>query len=313
MRIFIAGATGAIGKFLVPDLVAKGHEVIGLARNERKAEALEAMGARAALADPLDKDALTAVVRKAAPEVIVHQLTALSNFRSFRRADQEFALTNRFRTEVTDTLLAAARTTGTRRFIAQSYCGWPFAREGGPVKTEEDRLDPDPPASFRRTFAAIRYLEDTVRKTVDLQALALRYGAFYGPETGIAQDGPLVDLVRKRQFPIVGGGTGIWSFIHISDAARATVAAISAGDPGIYNIVDDEPAPVSAWLPALASAVGAKPPFKIPVWLGRVAIGDAGVMMMTNVRGGSNAKAKRELEWAPTHTTWRRGFVEGLG
>jgi len=313
MRIFVAGATGAIGKLLVPDLVSNGHEVVGLARNDRKAEVLRSMGAEAMVADPLDKDALTAVILRAAPKVIVHQLTALSNLRSFRNADQEFALTNRFRTEVTDTLLAAARDVGARRVILQSYCGWPFAREGGPVKTEEDRLDPDPPASFRKTFEAIRYLEDSVRKRVDLQALALRYGGFYGPGTGLAKDGPFAEIVRKRRMPIVGGGTGIWSFIHIRDAARATVAAVTAGDPGIYNIVDDEPAPVSIWLPALASALGAKPPFKIPLWVGKLVIGTAGVSIMTEVRGGSNAKAKRELGWQPIYASWRRGFVEGLG
>ncbi len=210
-------------------------------------------------------------------------------------------------------MLAAARMVGTRRFIAQSFCGWPFAREGGPVKTEADPLDPNPPASFSKTLAAIRYLEDTVRRTVDLQALALRYGLFYGPGTGIAKDGSIVELVRKRRMPIVGDGAGIWSFIHINDVARATVAAISHGDPGIYNVVDDEPAPVSTWLPALADAVGAKPPYKVPVWLGKLAIGDGGVSMMTKIRGGSNTKAKRELGWQPIYPSWRRGFVEGLG
>lgn len=200
-----------------------------------------------------------------------------------------------------------------RRFIAQSFCGWPFAREGGPVKTEQDPLDPNPPISFSKTLAAIRYLEETVRKTVDLQALALRYGFFYGPSTGIAKDGPVVELIRKRMLPIVGNGSGIWSFIHIHDAAHATVAAVSGGSPGIYNVVDNEPAPVTTWLPALAGAVGAKPPYRVPVWLGKLAIGEGGVSMMTQIRGGSNAKARHELGWEPTYQTWRRGFVEGLG
>lgn len=186
-------------------------------------------------------------------------------------------LTNRFRTEVTDTLLETARLVGARRFIAQSFCGWPFAREGGPVKTEQDPLDPNPPTSFVKTLAAIRYLEDTVGKAVDLQAFALRYGLFYGPGTGIAKNGPVIRLVRKRMMPIVGNGAGIWSFIHIYDAARATVAAISSGSPGIYNVVDNEPAPITTSLPALADAVGAKPPFRVPVWLGRLAIGEGGV------------------------------------
>lgn len=313
MRVFVAGSTGAVGKFLVPHLVENGHEVVALVRAAQKAKALEVMGAKVVLADALNKEELTAAIRRAEPEVIIHQLTALAGVGNFRKLDQEFALTNRFRTEVTDTMLAAARLVGTRRFIAQSFCGWPFAREGGPVKTEEDPLDPNPPASFSKTLAAIRYLEDTVQRTVDLQVLALRYGVMYGPGTGIAKDGLIVELVRKRRMPIVGDGAGIWSFIHIQDVARATVAAISHGDPGIYNVVDDEPAPVSTWLPTLADAVGAKPPYKVPAWLGRLAIGDGGVSMMTKIRGGSNAKAKRELGWQPLYPSWRRGFVEGLG
>jgi nucleoside-diphosphate-sugar epimerase len=313
MKVFVAGSTGAIGKILVPQLVEDGHEVVALVRDDRKADALLAVGATVAVADALNKEELTAVIRKAEPEVIIHQLTALAHVGNFKKLDDEFVLTNRFRTEVTDTLLQAARLTGTRRFIAQSFCGWPFAREGGPVKSEQDPLDPTPPMSFCKTLAAIQYLEDTVRKTVDLQALALRYGFFYGPSTGIAKDGPVIKLVRKRMLPIVGDGAGIWSFIHIGDAARATVAAISGGNPGIYNIVDDEPAPVATWLPALARAVGAKPPYRVPIWLGKLAIGEGGVSMMTQIRGGSNAKAKHEFGWEPTYQTWRRGFVEGLG
>jgi len=313
MRLFVAGGTGAIGKFLVPLLLEAGHEVVGLARSVQKGKALDAMGARVAVADALNKEELTAAIRRAEPEVIIHELTALVGVGNFKRLDDELALTNRLRTEVTDTMLAAARLVGTRRFIAQSFCGWPFAREGGPVKTEEDPLDPNPPASFSKTLAAIRYLEDTVRRTTDLQALALRYGLFYGPGTGIAKDGLIVDLVRKRRLPIIGDGAGIWSFIHIGDAARATVAAITHGEPGIYNVVDDEPAPGSTWLPALAKAVGAKRPYRVPVWLGKLAIGDGGVLIMTKIRGGSNAKAKRELRWQPSYASWRRGFVEGLG
>jgi 2-alkyl-3-oxoalkanoate reductase len=313
MRVFVAGSTGAVGKFLVPHLVQNGHEVVALVRDAQKVKALEVMGAQVALADALNKEELTAAIRRTEPEVIIHQLTALTGVGNFKKLDEEFALTNRFRTEVTDTMLAAARLVGTRRFIAQSFCGWPFAREGGPVKTEEDPLDPNPPASFSKILAAIRYLEDTVRKTTNLQALALRYGFFYGPGTGIAKDGLIVELVRKRRLPIVGDGAGIWSFIHISDVARATVAAVSHGDPGIYNVVDDEPAPVSTWLPALAEAVGAKRPYKVPVWLGKLAIGGSGVSMMTKIRGGSNAKTKRELGWQLDYPSWRRGFVEGLG
>lgn len=313
MRVFVAGSTGSVGKVLVPHLVENGHEVVALVRAAQKAKAIEAMGAKVALADALNKGELTAAIRKAEPEVIIHQLTALVGVGNFKKLDEEFAPTNRLRTEVTDTLLAAARMVGTRRFIAQSFCGWPFAREGGPVKSEEDPLDPSPPAGFSKTLAAIRYLEDTVRRTLDLQTLALRYGTFYGPGTMIAKDGSIVELVRKRRLPIVGEGAGIWSFIHIQDVARATVAAMSRGAPGIYNVVDDEPAPVSTWLPFLADALGAKPPRKVPVWLGRLAIGDGGVSMMTEIRGGSNAKAKRDLGWQPIYSSWRRGFVEGLG
>jgi len=313
MKVFVAGSTGAVGKVLVPHLMENGHEVVALVRTPQSAKALEVMGAKVALADALDKEALTAAIRKAEPDVILHQLTALAGAGNFKRFDEEFALTNRFRTEVLDTLFAAARLVGTRRLIAQSFCGWPFAREGGPVKTEEDRLDPGPPASFSKTLAAIRYLEDTVQSSVDVQALALRYGILYGPGTGIAQDGPIVELVRKRRMPIVGDGAGIWSFVHIDDVARATVAAILHGDPGIYNVVDDEPAPVSTWLPALADAVGAKPPYRVPAWLGKLVIGEGGVSMMTKIRGGSNAKAKQAFGWQPIYPSWRRGFIEGLG
>ena len=312
MRIFVAGSTGAVGKLLVPHLVENGHEVVALVRAPQKAKAIEAVGAKVAIADALNKEELTAAITRAGPEVIIHQLTALAGVGNFKKLDDEFTLTNRFRTEVTDTMLAAGRLAGTRRFIAQSFCGWPFAREGGPVKTEQDPLDSNPPASFSKTLAAIRYLEDTVQRTTDLQALALRYGIFYGPGTGIAKDGLIVELVRKRRLPIVGDGAGVWSFIHIRDAVRATVAAVSRGDPGIYNVVDDEPAPVSTWLPALAEAVGAKPPHKLPAWLGKLAIGTGGVSMMTTIRGGSNAKAKRELGWQPIYTSWRLGFISGL-
>ena len=314
MRVFVAGSTGAVGKALVPLLLETGHEVIALIRTPEKAKDLEALGAKVALADALDKDTLTAAIRRAEPEVIIHQLTALAGASgNFKKFDQEFALTNRFRTEVTDTLLAAARLVRAQRFIAQSFCGWPFVRVGGPVKMEEDPLDPDPPLSFSKTLQAIRYLEEAVRKATDVEALALRYGIFYGPGTGIAKDGALVELIRKRRLPIVGDGGGIWSFTHIRDAAAATIAAMSGGTPGIYNVVDDEPAPVSSWLPFLAEVVGAKPPRRVPVWVARPLIGDGGVSMMTQIRGSSNAKAKRELGWQPVYASWRRGFVEGLG
>jgi nucleoside-diphosphate-sugar epimerase len=313
VRVFLAGSTGVIGKQLLPLLLQSPHEVVALVRSPQKAKAVEALGARAVVADALDKEALTAVIRSEEPDVIIHQLTALTGVKSFKKLDEEFALTNRLRTEALDTMLAAARLVGARRFIPQSFCGWPFAREGGPIKTEEDPLDPTPPANFRQTLAAIRYLEETVRMATSVEALALRYSFLYGPGTSIGKDGEVLEFVRKRRIPIVGVGAGIWSFTHIQDAARATLAAISRGGPGIYNVVDDEPAPVSIWLPYLASALGAKPPRKVPVWLAKLLLGDGGVSMMTQIRGASNAKAKREFGWVPVYASWRRGFVEGLG
>jgi nucleoside-diphosphate-sugar epimerase len=312
MKVLVTGGTGAIGRFLLPLLLENKHEVVALTRSVTKAALLEDTGVAAVIVDPLDKPRLTAAVRRAEPDVIIHQLSALTGVGNFRKFDQEFALTNRFRTEVTDSLLAAARTIGTRRFIAQSYCGWPYAKKGGPVKTEEDPLDPKPPEGFTRTLAAIRYLEDKVGSTTFLEVLALRYGMFYGPGTAIGKGGAIVKRTRNRLFPIIGGGGGVWSFIHILDAARATVAAISRGAPGVYNIVDDEPATVATWLPALAKAVEAKPPYRIPHWLGELTIGKGGVSIMTQIRGCSNAKAKRELNWTPIYPSWRIGFVDGL-
>ncbi len=313
MRVFVAGGTGAIGQQLVPLLLESGYTVTALARTPDRARELETLGATVAIADALDKKELTSAIQRAKPDIIIHELTRIPTFINLKKFDEAFALTNRFRTEVTDTLLQAARMVGARRFIAQSFCGWPFARQGASVKTEEAPLDSNPPASFRRTLAAIRYLEDAVCRAQDIEAFALRYGFFYGPNTSIAQDGAIIDLVRKRRLPIVGSGSGIWSFVHIVDAARATVAAISNGTPGIYNIVDDEPAPVSEWLPALAAAVGAKPPYHVPVWLAKLLIGEGGVSLMTQSRGGSNVKAKRTLGWELRYPSWRLGFREGLG
>jgi len=241
-------------------------------------------------------------------------MTAFSSI-DLRHMEKSFAQTNRLRTEGTDHLLAAARAAGATRFIAQSYAGWPSARTGGPIKTEDEPLDPDPPAALRAILDAIRHLERTVTGAEGIDGLALRYGGFYGPGTSLSLDpvGEHVEAVRKRQFPIVGGGTGIWSFIHVADAATATVAAVERGEPGVYNVVDDEPARVSEWLPGLASAVGAKPPRRFPRWLGRIMAGEAAATMMTEIRGASNQKAKRVFGWQPVYPTWREGFARGLG
>jgi 2-alkyl-3-oxoalkanoate reductase len=315
MKIFVAGATGALGKQLVPQLVAAGHDVTGMTRSEAKVDLVRELGATPALADALDAEAVGRAVAEAEPEVVVHQLTALGGQLDMRKPEVAFAETNRLRTEGTDHLLAAARAVGTRRFVAQSFGGWPGARTGGPVKTEADPFDPDPPAEMRSTLDAIRYLEGAVTGTEGIEGLALRYGGFYGPGTSISLSpvGEHVEMIRKRKFPVVGHGTGIWSFIHIDDAAAATVAAIERGEPGIYNVSDDEPAAVADWLPALAKAVGAKPPRRVPRWLGRLLAGEVLTTMMTEIRGASNAKAKRELAWHLRFPSWRDGFLTGLG
>jgi nucleoside-diphosphate-sugar epimerase len=315
MRVFVAGATGALGTQLVPQLVASGHEVVGMTRTPSKQQALRAMGARPVVADALDPDAVARAVAEAEPEVIVHQLTALSGPLDLRHPDRYFAMTNRLRTEGTDHLLAAGRAVGARRFVAQSYAGWPFARTGGPVKDETDPLDPDPPRALRATLDAILHVEEAVTGITWGEGLVLRYGGFYGPGTSLSLEpgAAAVESVRKRQFPVIGVGGGIWSFVHIEDAAAATAAAVERGHAGIYQIVDDEPAPVREWLPALASALGAKPPRRLPRWLGRLVAGKAGTVMMTEVRGASNAKAKRELGWTLRYPSWRLGFAKGLG
>jgi nucleoside-diphosphate-sugar epimerase len=315
MKIFVAGATGALGQHLVPRLVANGHEVVGMTSRPEKQDVVRGLGARPVVADALDPDAVARAVAEAEPEAIVHQLTALSGTLDMRHFDGTFALTNRLRTEGTDHLLAAGRAIEVKRFVAQSYAGWPFARTGGPVKTEDDPLDPAPAEQMRRSFDAIRYLENTVAGAGWTEGIVLRYGGFYGPGTGFGlhPDGDMVELLRKRKFPIVRPGSGVWSFIHIEDAATATVAATEHGHRGIYNVVDDDPAPVSEWLPNAASAVGARKPMRLPRWLGRLAAGEAPVVMMNEVRGASNAKAKRELGWEPRYPSWRQGFAEGLG
>jgi 2-alkyl-3-oxoalkanoate reductase len=304
MRVFVAGATGAIGARLVPQLVERGHEVIGTSRSAGKVERLRALGAEPVLLDLLDREAVRAAVLAAQPDAIVHEATALTGLSDFKHFDRSFAQTNRLRTEGTDTLLAAAREAGVGRFVAQSFAGWPYAREGGSVKTEEDRLDPTPVSAMHETLSAIRHLEQAV---VAAGGLVLRYGGLYG-----SPEDAQLELVRKRRFPLVGDGGGVWSFVHLDDAAAATVLALERGAPGIYNVVDDEPAPVREWLPALATAIGAKPPRRVPRWLARIVAGEAGVALMTEIRGASNQKAKRELGWTLRHPSWRKGFSELL-
>jgi nucleoside-diphosphate-sugar epimerase len=296
----------------MPLLLAQGHQVVGMTRSPDKAQHLREAGAEAVVADGLDRTAVIDAVVRAKPEVIVHQMTGLAKLASLKNFDDEFALTNQLRTTGTDYLLEAARAAGTRRLVVQSYGNWNYERAGGAIKTEDDRMDPSPPAAMRRTMAAIRYLESTVLGASGLEGVVLRYGSLYGPGTSVAPGGAIVAAIRKRQFPIVGSGAGVWSFAQVEDVASATLAAIERGAPGTYNICDDEPAPVAVWLPELAAAVGAKPPWHVPVWLGRLFIGEAGVSMMTLIRGASNARAKRELSWQPKYASWRDGFRHGL-
>jgi nucleoside-diphosphate-sugar epimerase len=308
MRVFVAGATGAIGKQLVPRLVEAGHEVHGMTRSESKQAMLYELGAVPVVADALDPDQVAQAVGRARPDVIVHQLTAIPDKLDLRHFDRDFALTNRLRTEGTDHLLSAGQAVGVRQFVAQSHI-LSYARTGGPVKSEEDQFDRSPAREMRETVAAIRHLEEAVLGARWTEGIVLRYGHFYGPGTSLAPGSAQTDLVRKRKFPLVGDGGGVWSFIHIADAAEATVAAIERGSRGVYNIVDDDPAPVAKWLPALAQELGAKMPMRVPRFIGRLFAGEAGVVMMTEVRGASNAKAKRELAWRPAHPSWRQGFA----
>lgn len=302
MRVFVAGASGAIGTRLVPQLIDRGHEVIGSFRSPGNDERLRALGAEPIRLDLLDAGAVRRAVVAAEPVAIVHQATALANARFTRNLDRTFGETNRLRNEGTDNLLAVAREAGVSRFVAQSFASMRNAREGGLVKTEEDPLDPTPVKGTRETSAAMRYLEQAV---TGAGGIVLRYGAFYGADN----DG-LVEPVRERQFPLVGDGGGCFSFVHLDDAAAATVLALEREGAAIYNIVDDEPAPVREWLPVLAAALGAKPPRQFPVWVARLVAGEGAVMMGTTSRGASNAKAKRDLGWAPRYPSWRQGFAE---
>jgi nucleoside-diphosphate-sugar epimerase len=308
MRIFVAGASGVVGKQLVPLLVEAGHDVVGTTTSAHKADSVRSLGAEPVVLDLLDAEAVGRAVSEAAPDVIVHEATALAGG-NMRRFDEAFAQTNRLRTEGTDNLLAAAKAVGVGRFVAQSYAGWPYAREGAAVKDEGAALDPSPVDDSKETIAAIRRLEERV---VAAGGIVLRYGGFYGPGTSLSEHGEMLEPIRRRMFPLVGSGAGMTSFIHIEDAARATLAAIERGRSGIYNVVDDDPAPVSEWLPYLAEVVGARPPRHVPLWLGKLMAGEALATMMTEGRGASNAKAKRELGWHLLYPSWRDGFVDGL-
>jgi 2-alkyl-3-oxoalkanoate reductase len=308
MHIFVAGATGAVGRRLVPRLIGNGHSVTGLTRTPAKAALLRELGAVPVVADALDQRAIHAAVDTAHPDVIVHELTDLTGAVDLRKFDRSFTNSNQLRTAGTDHLLAAARECGVKRFVAQSYCGWPYARTGGYVKSEDDALDPSPPREQRRTLDAIRYLEDVVTKAATPIGVVLRYGGFYGPDTGLFE-AAIIEQFHKRRMPVIGGGTAWWSFIHIDDAAEATALAVEQGI-GIYNIVDDDPAPVHEWLPVTAAMLGAKPPRHAPAWLARLLTGEHLAVMMMESRAGSNAKAKRELGWRPRHPSWRQGFAE---
>jgi nucleoside-diphosphate-sugar epimerase len=300
MRVLVVGASGAIGTRLIPQLLDRGHEVIGTSTSAASADRVRRLGAKPVKLDLLDPRAVRKSVLGAAPDAIVHQATALANAKFTRNLDKTFVLTNRLRAEGTDALIAAGQEAGVSRYVAQSFASYRGIREGGMVKAEDDPLDPNPPATMRESWAAMNHLEDAFTA---VGGIVLRYGVFYGADN----DG-LVEPVRRRQFPIIGDGGGMLSWMHVDDGAAATVTALEHEGPAIYNIVDDEPAPVREWLPVLAEALGAKPPRRFPKWLARLVAGEAAAMLGTEARGASNAKAKRELGWEPRYASWRQGF-----
>lgn len=308
MKVFVAGATGAIGRELVPRLVEAGHEVHAMTRSASKQDLLRELGATPVVADALEAEQVADAVGRAQPDVVVHQLTSIGAM-DLRHLDRSFATTNRLRTEGTDHLLSAAKAVGVRRFVAQSYFG-SYDRIGGPVKTEEDPFGSGAAKRMRKTVAATCHLEQAVLGATWTEGIVLRYGGFYGPGTSLGSDGHQTQIVRQGRFPMVGGGGGVWSFVHVADAADATVAALQHGRRGAYNIVDDEPATVAEWLPVLAETLGARRPLQVPRFVGRLLAGEVGVVMMTDLRGASNAKARRELGWHPAHPSWRQGFAE---
>jgi len=312
MRIVVAGASGAVGKALVPVLIKAGHEIAGLVRRKESGPALIQAGAAPLFADALNKAEVHRAIAAFNPDAVVHQMTALPAVPNFRDFDKAFAQTNQLRTIGTDNLLAAAREVGARRFVAQSFAGWPYARTGGPVKSESDPLDPDPSPAFRRTLEAIQYVESAVAAARDVGGISLRYGAFYGPGTALSGDGWMVEQVRRRRLPLIGKAQGVWSFIHVADVATATLAALESESTGTFNVTDDEPAPVAAWLPFLAEAIGAKTPRQIPYFIARVLLPSYLLEMMTVVRGASNARFKQAFSWQPGFASWREGFRHGL-
>jgi 2-alkyl-3-oxoalkanoate reductase len=312
MKVFVAGATGVIGRRLVPILVEAGHDVVGMTRSQEKAAALRDAGAVPVVCDVFDRDAVVDAVKSAAPEVVLHELTDLPAAINPRQISRQLAGNDRVRTEGTANLVAAARAAGARRIVAQSIA-FAYAPTDPPLKSEDDPLFLDAPPPWDRSVRAVNDLERAVTGAGDLEGVALRYGFFYGPGSSYASDGSIAREVRRRRFPIVGDGGGIFSFIQIDDAARATVAAVEGGKPGIYNIVDDEPAAQREWLPHYAEVLGAKKPFRVPTWVARIVAGRYVVMLATELRGASNARAKRELGWSPRYGGWRQGFAEALG
>ena len=304
MKVFVAGGGGALGARLLPQLLAADHDVVATANSPGGVAAIERLGVVGIQMDGLDRESVVGAVGRAAPDVVVHEMTALNRGEDLRHFDRWFALTNKLRTVGTENLLAACARAGVERLVAQSYTGWTNERSGRPVKTEEDPLDPDPPAEMRESLAAIRALEQTVT-TARVEGIVLRYGSLYGP--GTAMESTYVEMVRKRRLPIIGDGAGIWSFLHVDDAARATVAAVEGGPSGVYNLVDDEPVAAAEWIPVFAERSGAERPRRVPAWVGRLAAGEVGLSTMTKIRGSSNAKAKRELGWSPLHC-WRESL-----
>lgn len=305
MRVFVTGASGAIGAYLIPHLIERGHEVVATTRTREKVERLRGLGADAVVLDGLDAAAVGEAIARATPDAIIHEMTALSGKADMRRFDRWFAETNELRTRGTAHLLASARVSDVRRFIVQSYTGWNNPRTGGPVKTEADGFDPSPLPGQRETLEAMQRMEASVLDA-PLEGVVLRHANLYGPRSFDTVTSP----VKKRMFPIIGNGAGVWSWLHHEDAAIAAIDALERAEPGVYNIADDEPAEVNEWLPYLASVIGAGKPFRVPVWLGRLLAGDVVVRMMTEGRGSSNARAKAAFGWRPTRPSWRQGFPE---